>query len=143
MRTPIKRKAPVYKYQTVMLVDDNELDNFINQKIIESSSFAERIYVNTSGASALDFLKNLLVNKKMTKALLPDLIFLDINMPLMDGFQFIDEYNKLPKEIKQKTKIIILTTSICGRDKEMALKYGDAISFINKPLTEESLSNLK
>ena len=140
MRKPIKRKTLTYKYQTVMLIDDNELDNFINQKIIESSFFAEKIYINTSGASALEFLKNLLVNKKLVNALIPDLIFLDINMPLMDGFQFMDEYDKLSKELKGKTKIVILTTSMSVRDKEMATKYGDTISFINKPLNEESLS---
>lgn len=57
MKKPIKRKKPSYKYHTVMLIDDNELDNFINQKIIESNFFAENIYVNTSGISALEFLK--------------------------------------------------------------------------------------
>jgi len=142
MRRPIKRKALTYKYKIVMLVDDNELDNFINQKIIESSFFAEKIYINTSGSSALEFLKNLAVNKKLVEALIPDVIFLDINMPLMDGFQFMDEYYKLQKEIKGKTKIVILTTSMSARDKEMATKYGAAISFINKPLNEDSLSKI-
>ena len=142
MRRPIKRKVLTYKYKIVMLVDDTELDNFINQKIIESSFFAEKIYTNTSGQSALEFLKNLAVNKKLVQALIPDLIFLDINMPLMDGFQFMDEYCKLQKEIRGKTKIVILTTSISDRDKEMATKYGEAISFINKPLNEASLSKI-
>jgi len=143
MRKPIKRKKPAYKHQTVMLIDDNELDNFINQKVIESSFFAEKIYVNTSGASALEFFKNLLVNKKLTDTLIPSLIFLDINMPLMDGFQFMDEYNRLPKELKGKIKIVFLTTSISTNDKDMVAKYGNTVSFINKPLNEESLSTLK
>ena len=60
MRKPIEEKKTTYKYQTVMLVDDNELDNFIHQKIIEGCRFAEKIYVNTSGISALEFLKNIL-----------------------------------------------------------------------------------
>ena len=142
MRKPIKRKEPNYKYHTVMLVDDNELDNFINQKVIEGNFFAEKIYVNTSGASALEFLKNLLVAKDEVNDLIPEVIFVDINMPLMDGFQFIDEYDKLPESARNNTKLAILTTSISIQDKEKASKYGDRILFINKPLNEENLDNL-
>ena len=140
MKKPINRKEPLYKYQVVMLIDDNELDNFINQKIIESSLFSKKIYVNSSGVSALEFLKNLLVAEKLVSDLMPAVIFIDINMPLMDGFQFIDEYLKLPKNTKRKTKLIILTSSINPSDREMSVKYGDIITFINKPLNEESLA---
>jgi CheY-like chemotaxis protein len=142
MRKPIKRKKPVYKYHTAMLIDDNELDNFINQKIIESSLFAEKVYVNTGGASALEFLKNLLVTEDLLNVLIPDIIFIDINMPLMDGFQFIDEYIKLPESLKNKTKLVILTTSINPQDRNMASRYGNKVNFINKPLNEESLANI-
>ena len=79
MRKPIKRKEPDYRFDIAMLIDDNELDNFINQKIIESSFFAKNIYVNTSGNSALEFLKNLQVNTELIDKLIPDVIFIDIN----------------------------------------------------------------
>jgi CheY-like chemotaxis protein len=140
MRKPIKRKKPTYKYQTVMLVDDNELDNFINQKIIEGCHFAENIYVNTSGVSALEFLRNILVTKKLTSVLMPNVIFIDINMPLMDGFQFIEEHLKLTNAGKNKSKLVILTSSLSAEDKNKAAKFGNEVIFINKPLTEESLS---
>ena len=141
MRTkPIKTKKITYKHNTAMLVDDNELDNFINQKIIESNYFAEKIYVNTTGASALELLKNLFVNKELVDVLMPDIIFVDINMPLMDGFQFIDQFLKLPEKIKKKSRIVILSSSLNPTDKETAFKYGDKVIFINKPLTDESLS---
>jgi CheY-like chemotaxis protein len=142
MKKPIKQKKPVYKYNTVMLIDDNELDNFINHKIIEGSFFAENIYVNTSGVSALEFLKNILITKTPINTLIPDVIFIDINMPLMDGFQFMDEYFKLSKKMKQKSKLVILTSSISTQDKNIASKYGNEVIFLNKPLHEESLAIL-
>ncbi|HXU25617.1 MAG TPA: response regulator [Bacteroidia bacterium] len=142
MKKPIKKKKPAYKYHTVMLIDDNELDNFINQKIIESNLFAENIYVNTSGVSALEFLKNILVTKDLADNLIPNVIFIDINMPLMDGFQFVEEYLKLSDNIKTKSKLVILTSSISTDDKNMAAKYGSEILFINKPLNEKSLDSI-
>jgi len=140
MKKPINRKKPTYKYHTIMLIDDNELDNFINQKIIEGNFFAENIYVNTSGISALEFLKNILATKSLTDNLIPNVIFIDINMPLMDGFQFVEEYLKLSKNIKNKSKLVILTSSLSAEDKNRALMLGDKIIFINKPLNEESLN---
>jgi CheY-like chemotaxis protein len=142
MKKPIKKKKPAYKYHTVMLIDDNELDNFINQKIIESNFFGENIYVNTSGISALEFLKNVLATKNLTDDLLPNVIFIDINMPLMDGFQFVEEYLKLWKNIKNKAKLVILTSSLSADDKNRAAKLGKDILFINKPLNEESLETV-
>jgi len=88
MRKPIKKKEPVYRYQRVMLIDDNEMDNFINQKILESIYFAKNIYTNTNGLSALEFLKNINITQDSICDIIPEVIFIDINMPLMDGFQF-------------------------------------------------------
>jgi CheY-like chemotaxis protein len=142
MKKPIKRKEPIYKYQRAMLIDDNEMDNFINQKILEGVFFAKTIYVNTNGLSALEFLKNINSTKDLTENIMPEVIFIDINMPLMDGFQFTDELIKLTKGMKTKPKLVILTTSINVEDKNRAAKYGTKIKFISKPLTEENLISI-
>lgn len=131
---------PRAKYLTAMLIDDNEIDNLINQKMLEGTNFAERIYVYTSGRSALEYLKNLERNGFIDKKLIPDVIFLDINMPLMDGFQFLAEFELLGKDIIQKSKIAMLTTSINPSDKSMSDKSKFVTSFITKPLSEESLT---
>jgi CheY-like chemotaxis protein len=142
MRKTIKNNKPGCKYPTVMLIDDNELDNFINQKIIEGNLFAEKVYVNTGGISAIEFLKNLLVNEDLKEELFPNVIFIDINMPLMDGFQFIEEYQKLVGSVKKPVKLAILTSSINPEDKVRTKTLGTEIGFINKPLTDEALATL-
>jgi CheY-like chemotaxis protein len=86
----MKRKEPSYRYKYAMLLDDNELDNFINQKIIESNFFATNVYVNTSSKSALEFLNNLSISSTEKLNIFPEIIFVDLNMPMMDGFQFIE-----------------------------------------------------
>ena len=140
MKKPTKRKKPSFKFNSVMLIDDNELDNFINQKILESNFFAENIYINTSGASALELLRNFSVNQKLMPVLIPNVIFLDINMPFMDGPQFIEQFLKLPEKILNKCRLVVLTSSINPEDKKLVSKLSQQIIFLNKPLTDEGLA---
>ena len=90
------------KYQRVLLIDDNEADIFVNQKLIEGQSFAAKTDVVMSGKAGLD----LLVNCRLEE--LPEIIFLDIMMPVMDGFGFLDRFAELPESVKVKCKIIML-----------------------------------
>jgi len=136
-------KKPTARFETAMLIDDNEIDNLINEKMLEGTNFAERIYVYTSGKSALEYLQNLQRDKILEEKLIPDVIFLDINMPLMDGFQFLDEFDKLEKVIAKKSKIVMLTTSINPSDRELSDNNKYVLSFINKPLTQDYLEEVK
>lgn len=125
-----------------MLLDDNELDNFINQKIIEANHFSEKVYVNTGSKSALEFLNNLSLLSSASNAIFPEVIFIDINMPLIDGFQFIENLKKnLPKKIST-LKLVILTSSVNPKDREKANDLSKEIIFLNKPLTENVLNQL-
>jgi CheY-like chemotaxis protein len=130
------------KYFTVMLVDDNEIDNLINQKMIEAANIAEHIFTHTGAKSAIEFLKNMEKIGGSTESALPDVIFLDIDMPLMDGFQFLDEFDKLSDSTKTKCRIVMLTSSINPQDVNKSKKYDYVKKYINKPLTQENLEKL-
>lgn len=121
-----------------MLIDDNEIDNLINQKMIEASSITENIYTHTGAKSAIEFLKNM-EKVQMADQVLPDVIFLDIDMPLMDGFQFLDEFANLTPITRKKCRIIMLTSSINPQDFNRAKKYENVKLYLNKPLSHDSI----
>ncbi len=126
------------KYRAVMLIDDNEIDNLINQKMIEAASITDNIYTHTGAKSAIEFLKNM---EKMDVAekVLPDVIFLDIDMPLMDGFQFLDEFENLSQLTRKKCRIVMLTSSINPQDFNRSKKYSNVKMYLNKPLSHDSI----
>jgi CheY-like chemotaxis protein len=123
------------RYHLVMLIDDNELDNFVNKKLIENEQFASEVLVQSSGISGLDYLQK-------SGGEIPDIIFLDIMMPGMDGFGFLDEFDKLSEEIKKKSKIIMLSTSESFKDLNKANQNKYVYKFLNKPLSKPVLDAL-
>ena len=130
------RKKPI---DLVMLVDDNDTDNFISKRIIEITSFADRVEVKNSGKSALDYLT---FNQDAPENL-PSIIFLDINMPVVDGFVFLYEFEKFRELVRTKCKVIILSSSDNKRDIDKIVNNNYVIKFITKPLTEISLEEIK
>jgi CheY-like chemotaxis protein len=123
----------------VMLVDDNDTDNFISKRIIEITKFANSVEIKNSGKSALEYLEK----HKDDAEKLPDIIFLDINMPIVDGFVFLYEFEKFSDLVKQKCKVIILSSSDNKRDIDKIVNNDHVIRFITKPLTENALSEIK
>lgn len=138
----MKIKEPKYKYSNVMLIDDSELDNFINEKTLEANHFAKKIYVHTSAKSALEFLNNLVTMGTEYSDVYPHVIFIDINMPLMDGFQFIDNYKKSSEQHLKSPKLVILTSSVYHEDRQKANSISPDIIFLNKPLTKSMLDTI-
>ena len=127
------------KLGLVMLVDDNDTDNFISKRIIEITNFADDVIVKNSGKSALDYLEE----HRETPETLPEIIFLDINMPIVDGFVFLYEYEKFNNEIKDKCRVIILSSSDNKRDIDKIVNNDYVIKFVTKPLTEKTLEEIK
>lgn len=127
------------KIGTVMLVDDNDTDNFISKRIIEITNFSDNVIVKNSGKSALDYIHE----NENEIDLIPDIIFLDINMPIVDGFVFLYEYEKFNNSIKDKCRIIILSSSDNKRDIDKIINNDFVIKFVTKPLTEKTLQEIQ
>ena len=118
----------------VLLVDDDRISNFISAKAIEQSGLADEIITSISGSEALDIIRQSVGSDRF-----PGMIFLDINMPEMSGWDFIHEYRKVVNDLHQDRKIVILTSSIHENDRLTSLKYPEVYSFILKPLTMEDI----
>ena len=126
------------KIGTVMLVDDNDTDNFISKRIIEITQFSDNVIVKNSGKSALDYLHEHAEEPQH----IPDIIFLDINMPIVDGFVFLYEYEKFGNAVKDKCRVIILSSSDNKRDIDKIINNDFVIKFVTKPLTEKTLEEI-
>lgn len=121
------------KFEKVLLIDDNEIDNFISAGIISKLDVAKEIISKTSAEDSLDYLASCIENYS-----LPEIIMLDIRMPSMDGFDFLREFAKFPPAVHAACKVFILSSSVDSRDIERAKKNPFVLSFITKPLTFDS-----
>lgn len=117
------------KLDSILLIEDNEFINVYNRKIIEKMDVCNRIEVIEDATEGLDH-----ISKSVT---MPDLIFLDINMPRMNGWEFVEEFLKLDRE--HKTKIVILSTSPNPDDIKKYSTFPEILCFEKKPLTKEKI----
>lgn len=131
------------KLKCVLLIDDDDATNFLNKMVIESAGIAENIHTTLNGKEALEYLTNTGKFENSTAYYPhPDLIFLDINMPVMDGWEFMHEYQKLDEKQKKNKMIVMLTTSLNPDDKYKASLIDEITDFISKPLLLDSLKDL-
>jgi len=122
----------------IMLIDDDAITNMINTKIIKiNSDFDVYDYLNAKRA-----LEHLTQWSQSVPEKLPAIILLDINMPIMDGWEFLEEFQKLPKIVLEKSKLYMLTSSIDLEDIEKAKTYPVVMEFISKPLSVDKLRNI-
>ncbi|RZJ87561.1 MAG: response regulator [Chryseobacterium sp.] len=126
----------------VLLVDDDIPTNFIHRKIVQTSNVDVDVTAITSAEEALDFLTSAGKYAGTSMESKPGIIFLDINMPGMSGWDFMTEYEKIDPVQKAKTKVIMLTTSFNPDDKEQALGNSDIVNFMHKPLTREVFNEI-
>lgn len=123
----------------ILLVDDDEINNFISIKLIKKVLLNTEISACLNGRFAIDELIE--INRK-DPASLPDYILLDINMPIMNGWEFLDEYEKLNIDVAGKTKIYIISSSVFSNDISKAKTYRSVKDFVSKPLNIEKINEL-
>ena len=126
------------KFQRVMLIDDNTIDQYVTSRVMTKNNFAEIIQQYTSASKALEFLKDNQNNLEV----LPQVIFVDIYMPQMSGFEFMKEYDKLTTDFKENCKVYIISSSIDENDIKRADDDVNVVAFHVKTITKELLSSI-
>jgi len=121
-------------FKTCLLIDDNYIDNFVTRKILEGGNFAEKIIVVRSATEA--------INELRAGNMKPDVIFLDVRMPMMGGFEFLEEYDKIVNIDKEGVKIFMLSSSLDPLDLRKSTDNKYITQFIHKPLTQKALEEL-
>jgi CheY-like chemotaxis protein len=126
-----------YKYKCIMLIDDSEIDNMVNKHILSKNNIAENIIVLSSATDALDYLnQHLGTNNPL---LIPKVILLDINMPIMNGFGFLLEFEKMPNDFVKNIDVVMLTSSVDPNDIRRSKEFNSVRNFISKPLSLDHL----
>lgn len=118
----------------VLIIDDDELGNFLVGSILSSHDFIEHFHIETNGYIALEYLE-----KAERSATFPHIIFVDLKMPEIDGFEFIELYEESFYPKFRGTKVMVLTSSIREKEKRQALEFPSVVDFISKPLSDELL----
>ena len=126
------------KPSIICIVDDDDIYKFTITKTIEKEKLAKKILVFSDGEQAFDFLKANLENNGN----LPDVIFLDINMPIMDGFEFMEEYAKIHPKVGKKIIIYMVTSSVDPTDEIRANKIAQVSDYIVKPIDLSTLRSV-
>jgi CheY-like chemotaxis protein len=121
--------------KTIMVIDDDDIFVYLTRKTIEKTNLVEQIKVSENGKDAINYLTENAENPE----LLPEIILLDLSMPIMDGWQFLDEYAAIESKIEKNIIIYIVTSSISPEDINKAKSNDCVTDLIIKPLTKDKL----
>lgn len=124
-------------FSRAWIIDDSEMDNFLNKTILQTIHYAHTIDSFCNPAVALKDLQ--MVSKNGEKEKIPEVIFLDINMPLMNGFEFLEEFEKLPQDLFSHVRFYLISSSEDPEDVEKIKKFPKILRYLNKPLDKNQL----
>lgn len=122
----------------VAIIDDDEIHAFVIERLMYANQFAEQVSIFSNGKKALEFFSS----DNHTAHQLPDIILLDIEMPVMDAWSFLDEFGKIKDKLSKEILIYILTTSISKYDEQKAASHPEVTAYLIKPLKKEDLASI-
>ena len=126
------------KNSDILLVDDDEVYLFVASHIFKSLSGTLTVECCTDGEQAINVFKDCIASDFK----IPDLVLLDINMPFLDGWGFLEEYKKLKPKLQQKSQIYLVTSSNQEEDRERAKQYEEVEDYVVKPISRDKLKEL-
>lgn len=129
----------IAKFENVMIIDDNVIDLYIASRMITKNNFGTKVLSYSKAQEALDFLKE---NEDNEEAL-PQIIFVDIYMPIMSGFEFLNSYNQFSEKLKKYCDVYVISSTIDDYDIIRASTDVNIISFQVKPITKDFLDQIK
>lgn len=130
--------------KTILCVDDDPITLMLCKKVILKAEFSKDVLFANNGQEAFDFFQSLVSKKNNAEEYqLPQLIFLDLNMPIMNGWEFLESFKDHFSNEFAQTKVIILSSTIDPSDYNKAKQYDVVSHFLSKPITVEMLENLK
>ncbi|WP_337042692.1 response regulator [Emticicia sp. 17c] len=125
----------------LLCIDDDETTLLLIEMVVKKAAFAKEVISITSASEALNYYHKLATSSE-GGVVAPQLIFLDLNMPVMNGWEFLDEFVKTYAEQFSQTKVVILSSSTNPEDKEKAKNYPIIIGYIYKPITVDLLKKI-
>lgn len=129
----------IAKFENVMIIDDNVIDLYIASRMITKNNFGKKVHTYSKAQDALDFLRENQNNEEV----LPQIIFVDIYMPIMSGFEFLTSYNELPEKLKSHCDVYVISSTIDDHDIIRASTDVNIIAFQVKPITKDFLDQIK
>lgn len=126
------------KFYNILIIDDDQVNNFLFSKMVQAVGISEKAEAVTSAQQGLVLLEEKIASGEP----LPQVIFLDINMPLMDGWEFLERYKEMPLSIRQQINLYMLSSSIYPEDISKAKSHEEVVDYITKPLTREILQKI-
>jgi CheY-like chemotaxis protein len=133
---PLSFRNPMKKLQTVCIIDDNSIDCLITEKLIKRANPSVQVIVFSDARSALVYLKESAIHPEKRY---PDVIFLDLNMPDMNGWGFMDEFDKLPATLQHHCTVYMLSSCISPVDIARAKNYQSIVEYLVKPLSKQTI----
>lgn len=125
--------------EKVLCIDDDPISVMLCSKVIERSDFAAQTDSANNGKSALSFLEGLVKAETITY---PEIILLDLNMPIMNGWEFLEIYERNFASLFTDTKIVVLSSTIDPEDVNRTKEFSSVLTFISKPITKTSLDEI-
>lgn len=126
------------KFRTIMIIDDNNIDLYITSRMILKNGFAEHILEYASALHALSYLNEVAPDPEAW----PDVILVDIYMPLMSGFEFMEAYDLLPENLKAHSRVFIVSSTIDPKDIDRIRSDKNITAFHEKPISREFLAQI-